>query len=200
MATLSSEAMRASCVAWMSVVSLATIRNYLVAGTPVLISEAPAQTFVIYNLPAEGGAAYIEAYKNHTGVGSALRLLARIAVEHPRDMARNVITKVGFSLGWLQWMGGNPHPELLLASIGYLLAVLFVPAARSMTTWPIHAFVAAHLGGMVLTMPSNYGYRLLLPMYVFFPIFASAAAIAALRRFPQLKRRFHLASPQTMQS
>ena len=70
----------------------------------------------------------------------------------------------------------------MLASAGYLLAVLLVPAARSAPTWPIHAFVAAHMAGLVLTMPSNYGYRLLLPMYVFFPIFASAAAFAAARR------------------
>jgi hypothetical protein len=89
---------------------------------------------------------------------------------------------VGFSLGWLQWMGGRVHPELVLASAGYLIAVLLLPAARSAPTWPIHAFVAAHMAGLVLTMPSNYGYRLLLPMYVFFPIFASAAAMAAARR------------------
>jgi hypothetical protein len=168
--------------AWMSVVSLATARNYLVAGSPVLIVTSPAQSFVYYNLPSSGGRKYMEAYKNRTGIASAAGLLRRIAIEHPGDTARNVITKVGFSLGWLQWMGGNFHPELLLASVGYLLAVLFLPAARSMPTWPIHAFVLAHLAGLVLTMPSNYGYRLLLPMYIFFPIFGSAAAVAATRR------------------
>jgi dolichyl-phosphate-mannose-protein mannosyltransferase len=169
-------------VAWMSVVSLATVRNYLVSGSPILISTTPAQSFVLYNLPASGGGEYMEAYKNHTGLASALQLLGRIAVEHPGDTARNVITKVGFSLGWLQWMGGNLHPEFLLASAGYLLAVLLLPAARSAPTWPVHAFVLAHLAGLVLTMPSNYGYRLLLPMYVFFPMFASAATVAVVRR------------------
>ena len=169
-------------VAWMSVVSLATIRNYLVSGSPVLISTTPAQSFVFYNLPASGGAEYMEAYRDHEGLASALHLLWRIGVEHPGDMARNVVTKLGFSLGWLQWMGGNLHPELLMASAGYLLAVLLLPAARSSATWPIHAFVLAHLAGLVLTMPSNYGYRLLLPMYVFFPMFTSDAAVAVARR------------------
>ena len=170
-------------VAWMSVVSLATTRNYLVSGSPVLIATPPAQSFVLYNLPSSGGNKYMAAYRDHPGVPSALQLLGRIAVEHPRDMVRNVITKVGFSLGWLQWMGGNMHPELVLSSLGYLTALLLLPAARSPATWPIHAFVLAHLAGLVLTMPSNYGYRLLLPMYVFFPIFASAATVAAARRF-----------------
>jgi hypothetical protein len=125
----------------------------------------------------------MEAYRQTAGgVAPALKVLARIAVEHPGDTVRNVITKVGFSLGWLQWMGGRVHPELVLASAGYLIAVLLLPAARSAPTWPIHAFVAAHIAGLVLTMPSNYGYRLLLPMYVFFPIFASAAAFTAARR------------------
>ncbi len=168
---------------WMAPVSLATIRNYVVAGSPVFISTAPANTFIVYNLPESGGQAYMEAYrKTAGGVAPALKVLARIAVEHPGDTVRNVITKVGFSLGWLQWMGGRVHPELVLASAGYLIAVLLLPAARSAPTWPIHAFVAAHIAGLVLTMPSNYGYRLLLPMYVFFPIFASAAAFTAARR------------------
>jgi len=63
-----------------------------------------------------------------------------------------------------------------VASAGYLLAVLLIPSARAAATWPIHAFVIAHLAGMALTMPSNYGYRLILPLYLFFPLFGARAA------------------------
>jgi len=96
-------------------------------------------------------------------------------------------------------MGGRIHPELVLASAGYLFAIVLLSTARAPVTWPIHAFVAAHLAGLVLTMPSNYGYRLLLPMYVFFPIFASAVAIAAVLRFPTLAGKLRLVPHPTTQ-
>jgi hypothetical protein len=187
--------------AWMAPVSLATVRNYLVAGHPVLISTTPAHSFVLYNLPPSGNALmYMEDYRRTGGgVPSAFRVLVRMAIEHPAESVSNVITKVGFSFGLLQWMGGHIHPELVLVSAGYLLAIVLLSAARAPVTWPIHAFVAGHLAGLVLTMPSNYGYRLLLPMYVFFPIFTSAVAIAALQRFPTLAGRLRLASHPTTQ-
>jgi hypothetical protein len=85
-----------------------------------------------------------------------------------------VLTKIGFSFGALQWMGLRFHPELLGPGLGYLVAVPLLSAARRVRTWPIHGFVLAHLVGMALTTPTIYGYRLILPMHLFFSMFAIA--------------------------
>ncbi len=165
---------------WLASVSPFTVRNYLVAGKPVLINDNPTATIVLYNLPTKNADVYKRAYTG--GFISAGSVLLRIAVEQPRDMWRNMSTKIGFSFGLVHWMGGSIHPELIAASAGYLLAILLVPAARSFATWPIHAFVLAHLGGMVLTMPSNYGYRMILPMYLFFPPFGARLVFDVVQR------------------
>lgn len=184
--------------AWMAAVLPATVRNYVVANRFVLISDMPLHSFINYNIPTSGAEEYGRAFTG--GILSATYVLGRIAVEHPADTLRNVVTKVGFSLGWLRWMGGSVHVEMLFASAGYFLALLLMPEARSPMTWPIHAFLLAHLAGLILTMPSNYGYRLLLPMYVFFPIFASAAGISVLRRFFPASRQLHAFAGSRSQS
>ena len=170
---------------WLAVTSLATIRNYLVAGSPVFIVETPARQFIFDNLPSTNGQAYMPLQP--TGLASAARVLVRIAVEHPYDFGRGWLTKLGFSLGWLPLMGGSAHPELVAASAGYLFALLLLPSARAFITWPVHAFVISHLGGMVLRMPSLYGYRLILPLYLFFPMFACAVLAGAVRRAARIR-------------
>jgi hypothetical protein len=170
---------------WMAAVSPATIRNYVAAGQAVLITQAPAISFINYNLPPTADApSYHDRYVN--GSASVPRILAQILVDHPADTLWSIATKLGFSMGFLQLMGAHVHPELMAASIGYVLALLLCPAARSMQTWPIHAFVFAHLAGMVLTMPSNYGYRLILPMYLLFPMFAMHVAFEGWRRLSSI--------------
>jgi hypothetical protein len=160
--------------AWFAVILPITLRNYIVAGEPVLINNSPSRSFVIFNLPNTPDA--VSRYlAPHTGtLGSAARILFQIMLEHPLDFARNLARKTGFSFGILELLGGNFHPELLAASAGYLFALVVWPAARSPRTWPIHGFVAAHLIGMLLTAPNNYGYRLILPMYLFMPVFGAA--------------------------
>jgi hypothetical protein len=167
--------------AWIFAVLPATARNYVAAGEPVLISTSPTTSFINYNTPPNVDERfYRELYLS--GRFSAPAVLARIVIEHPLDSLRGAAVKLGFSLGLLQLMGGYLHPELVAASFGYILALLLCPAARSMKTWPVHAFVLAHLAGMVLSMPSNYGYRMILPMYLFFPMFGVHFAIETWQR------------------
>jgi Dolichyl-phosphate-mannose-protein mannosyltransferase len=169
-------------VSWMAVVSLATIRNDVVAGRPVLISEGQSRTFVLYNLPATPHAMdrYLGVHKGT--LLSTTAILFRIMVEEPRAFFTNVGIKVGFSFGALELMRQRHHPELVLASLGYLAALVLLPSARALRTWPIHAFVLSHLISLVLTMPSSYGYRLILPMYLFFPLFGAALVESRLVR------------------
>jgi len=174
----------------LAVVLLATIRNYVVSGRLVLLTTGQEWTLVEYNLPSTPDAAkYARAW---TGtMTSAAWILWRIFVEHPAEYLNTVFTKVMFSLGLLQWMGQRAHPELVLPSAGYLLAVIFIPQARRLAAWPAHLFVVTHLAGLTLTMPGSYGYRLLLPNYLFFSIFAAAFGVRALdagRAFRAVRR------------
>jgi hypothetical protein len=45
---------------------------------------------------------------------------------------------------------------------------------------PIHAFVLSHVASMALTSPWNYGYRLILPPFVYTTTLSVAAAAAML--------------------
>jgi hypothetical protein len=60
--------------------------------------------------------------------------------------------------------------------------LLLVPRARRLEALPVHCFVATHLATLMLTVPSIYGYRLLLPMYLFMPVFSAAAVLRLLPR------------------
>jgi len=168
-------------VSMLPVVSLAVARNYVVAGEARMFRNIPASSAVEFNLPDAPGSA--ERYLNHYDgtLAYAVKALFRILVEHPRDfLVSRVGVKLAFSFGALNVMHQNFHPELVLASVAYLLAIVLLPSARARLTWPVHAFVASHLCAMILTMPSNYGYRLILPMYIFFTIFGAALAARAL--------------------
>jgi hypothetical protein len=164
-------------ISWFAVVSLATIRNYVVSGDPVLIVTGQAWSFIIYNLPDIPGSHQHYAARWGGSLWSTAMLLWDMLLTYPRHFLDGAYTKVMFSLGMVHWMGNNrPHLELAAVSVGYLASVLCSPAARSLPAFAVHAFVLTHLASMILTMPSNYGYRLILPMYLFMPMFATASA------------------------
>jgi len=176
------EAMRSMLVygaAFMAMVLLATIRNYVVSGQAVLITAGQGGTFIEYNAPTTSA---IAAYKSAwTGtMASAAWILMRIFIEHPIAYLAGAFTKVMFSVGMTQWMGQRIHPELVVPSAGYLLAFVFCPQARRLAAWPAHLFVISHLASLTLTLPGRYGYRLILPNYLFFAIFAAAFATRVL--------------------
>jgi len=162
--------------AWGAVVLLATARNYIVAGNPVLIVDntLPMRSFILYNLPDTKDAKkrYLDLYDGTQR--SATTIFVRMIVDYPAEFVSRTITKTAFSFGALQTMGQRLHPELLVPGVAYLAAVLLLPAARAVPTWPVHGFVLSHVIGMVLSMPSNYGYRLILPMHLFFSMFLVA--------------------------
>jgi len=170
-------------VCWAAVISLATIRNYIAAGVPVLINQGSLHGVLEVNLSGSADdRAYFEALFGHNDLAWTLGLIARAIIDHPRDMLRGYVAKLGFSFGWLSLMGQHFHPELVAVSVGYLLAVICCRAARAPATWPVHAFLVAYLLPLVMYIPSTYGYRLILPLYLFFPLFASALGVALVDR------------------
>ncbi len=163
---------------WFAMVSLTLLRNIVVSGQPVLITTGQQWSFVLHNLPS-GSLAQEYMWRLGQGGGSYLTIVAllfRLLWNYPVEFLSSVFTKIMFSLGMIQWMGGRVHPELLLLSVGYAISLALCPAARRLAAWPVHLFVATHLITLTLTMPNIYGYRLILPMYLFFAPFTGLVA------------------------
>jgi hypothetical protein len=163
----------AAFAAWMAVVAPFTLRNYLVSGEPVLISSGQAKSFIDYSMPPENQMFYLDMYDG--SLTSAGIVLARMLVDQPRAFLGGVGHKVGFALGMVHWAEGvSLHPELLMTSVLYVVAIFVVPAARSLAAMPLHLFVITHLMALTLSLPWNYGYRMILPMYPLMSVFAMA--------------------------
>jgi hypothetical protein len=167
---------------WLAVVAPFTIRNWVVANKVVLISDSLGGGFIVHNVPASiDPQAYMAGYPG--GIIPSLSVLARIAVEHPAEMLAGQVKKFGFSLGMVHWYEGyRPHPELIAVTLLYLLTTVLSPIMRSPQLWPVHAFVLAHVASMGLTSPWNYGYRLILPPFLYTSTLAVAAAADILAR------------------
>ena len=99
--------------------------------------------------------------------------------DYPGGMLRRQGEKLGFSLGMVQWLQGfRPHPELVAVSGLYFAMLVLSKTMRSLPLWPVHLFVLSHLAAMGLTNPSNYGYRLILPPYIYTSTLSVAAAFS----------------------
>jgi hypothetical protein len=163
-------------VLWGAVIAPITLRNAIVSRRAVLISEGVGAGFIKYNVPPSADPAmYASQYRG--SVLSGFIVLARIARGHPLDMLAMQGRKLGFSLGMVQWYGGyRPHPELVAVTLVYAATLVLSRTMRARMLWPVHLFVLAHLASMGLTMPSNYGYRMILPPFVYMSVLSAAAA------------------------
>ena len=172
---------------WLAVVLPFTLRNWVVARKLVLISDSLGGGFIVHFVPKQiDPALYLQDYGG--GVVGSAGVLWRILVDHPTEVLSLQVQKLGFTLGMVHWFGDyRPHPELVAISALYLLMIAVSPAMRGVALWPVHAFVLAHVASMGLTSPWNYGYRLILPPYVYTTTFSVAAAVAWLQ--PQRQRR-----------
>jgi hypothetical protein len=163
---------------WLAMVAPATLRNIIVAHRYVLVSDVQSSSVLTYNLPptvsaAEYGARFLGTF------ASALNVIGQIGREHPLALMGFEARKIGFSLGMIHWAGGyRPHPELVAISALYFGMCVASPRMRSRPLWPVHLFVLVHVGSMLLTMPWNYGYRMILPPFVFTTTIAAAAFTA----------------------
>jgi hypothetical protein len=165
---------------WMVALTPITIRNYLMSGRAVLITAGQGATFIMYNMPVSDP----RYFKGYDGtLFNAAKVLLLMLIEHPMVSLKNYATKAAFSLGMVHWMGsGTVHPELVATSVLYGLAFAVVPAMRALAAWPMHLFIATHVLTLTLTMPSNYGYRMILPAFVFLSLGAGAVLAPLLRR------------------
>lgn len=163
-------------VVWLAVVAPVTARNVIVAHRFVVISDFGGSALIYFNMPASVSAAqYGDRFRGT--VGSGLKIVAQIAWDHPLAMLGVQARKLGFSLGMIHWAGGyRPHPELIAVTMLYVAMCIVFQPMRQRALWPIHLFVLAHLASMPLTLPWNYGYRMILPPFVYTSALSVAAA------------------------
>jgi hypothetical protein len=175
---------------WLAVVAPFTIRNWVVAKKLVLISDSLGGGFIVHSLPRHvDPAPYLQSFGG--GVVGSAGVLWRILMDHPGEVLALQVQKLGFTLGMVHWFSDyRPHPELVAINVLYLVSIVLSPVMRSATMWPVHAFVLAHVASMALTSPWNYGYRLILPPYIYTTTFSVAAAAAWLWPIAQRRASF----------
>jgi hypothetical protein len=155
-----------------------TLRNWVVAKKLVLISDGLGGATVLLNVPRGiDSQIYLAAYRG--GITNSLAVLWRIAVEHPAGVLSLQVEKLGFTLGMVHWFKPyRPHPELVAITLLYFAMLLLWRPLRRSELWPLHAFVVSHWASMALTSPWNYGYRMILPPYIYTCTLAVASASA----------------------
>jgi hypothetical protein len=169
-----------ACVAlvaglWLLTVSPITLRNLFVSHRFVLVSDVQSASVLTYNIPASLSAAEYGA-RWHGTFGSALRVIAEMSYEHPLAMSGVFAKKLAFSLGMTQLIEGyRPHPELVAVTMMYVVMCIASSRMLARALWPVHLFVLTHLASMLLTMPWNYGYRLIMPPFVYTSALSAAA-------------------------
>ena len=174
--------------AWMACVLPFTMRNWIVSRQLVLISAGQGGAVIEHNVPRPlDPGPYLDAYRS--GEASSVGVLWRIFVEHPAAFIGLQFKKLGFSLGMVHWFEGyRPHPELIAITVLYVAMLVTSRAMRRPELWPVHAFVFSHFASMLLTQPWNYGYRLILPAYVYTTVLSVAAAAGMLRTWRVAER------------
>jgi hypothetical protein len=185
----------AACAA---VVLVVPLRNYVVAGQPALVASNAIATMELAH-PLTPAVDLSEVDRNP--IYRALRLDSSIVqfIEFIRqDPGGYAVTLLPLGLYALGLPGmlepGSPVRWELVALMGLYLASLAVGRLSSATLL-LHSFIGLHFLVMMVFLPNVYGYRQVLPMYLFIAIFASyvlylglASAARILARPVHLKR------------
>ena len=163
---------------WLLVIAPVTARNWVVSNRFVLISDVSSRVFDLLQHMPPSILSSIEGVQA-SGPDGSLALLARVAWEHPIPVLLFQLRKLGFAAGMTQWFGGySPHPELIGITLLYAVMLMASPRLRGRSFWPIHLFALTHLGTMMLTLPWNYGYRLIIPPYVYMSTLSVASLVS----------------------
>ena len=168
------------------VVALVPVRNYIVSGKPSLVASNGGATLLLAHQPTEKvslrGIDRDPLY-NSLKLDRATREVVEFARQDPVGYIWTLVPLGLYSVGVSGAVEGNPPlaPDVLGITLLYVVAVLVLPSARTLRTWPLHLFIVIHLGIMMTFLPYVYGYRQVLPMQELMLVFDGAllAQIAA---------------------
>ncbi len=183
-------------VAMLAVVSLATLRNWIVADRFVLVASSLGINLVLGNqppaslqpTPPERLAAYTRlGFDEHT------QRVAEFAVQQPGDFARGLGRKALYSFGFFGWSrlpGGIGTSWLyvatwVLAAWGAVRVMRGSLAGPPPMVWLPMTATLTHLAVMVIVIPFGYTDKYILPLYPTLVPYAAHGAEA----LPSLWRR-----------
>jgi hypothetical protein len=159
------------------IVALVPLRNYVVSGQVSLVAANTAATLELAH-PLTPAVDLDGVEKNP--IYRALRLEYALVqtIEFIRqDPVGYLATLVPLALYALGVPGmlekGNPVRWELVALVVLYVISLTQPSTRRRQAWLLHSFIALHFLVMLIFLPNNYGYRQVLPMYLFIGIFAA---------------------------
>jgi 4-amino-4-deoxy-L-arabinose transferase-like glycosyltransferase len=150
---------------------LATTRNYVVSGRPVPItSSAGANLWETHRPSSRVDLSRIDndPLYERLGLDRQTREVVEFARQDPAGYVGTLTPMFLFALGVVGAIEGrwDVQPLLFGLWVAYLLVTLLSRRARALPTWFLHAFVWSHLAQMTAFFSHQYGFRLILPMYV----------------------------------
>ena len=155
------------------------IRNFVVSGRPALVASNGGATLLLAHQPTERvslrGVDRDPLY-NALKLDRATREVVEFARQDPIGYIGTLVPLGLYSIGISGVVEDNPPvaPDVLLITALYVVAVVMLPAARTLRTWPLHLFVLIHFGIMMTFLPYVYGYRQVLPMQLLMLVFDGA--------------------------
>jgi hypothetical protein len=153
------------------VAAVVPLRNYIVSGKPSLVASNGGATLLLAHQPTDQvrlrGIDDNPVY-DALNLDRATREVVEFARQDPAGYIWTLVPLGLYSVGISGMVEDNPPlaPDVLAITLLYVLAVAFLPGARSLRTWPLHLFVVIHLAIMMTFLPYVYGYRQVLPMQV----------------------------------
>jgi len=174
-------------VACVLTLGLATTRNYIVSGRPVPItSSAGANLWESHRPSANVDLSRIEKdpLYERLGLDRATREVVEFIRQDPAGYVGTLVPMFLFAVGVVgavehRW---DVQPLLFGLWLTYLVVTLLFRPARALPTWFMHAFIWSHLAQMTVFLSHQYGFRLILPMYVaMVPIAAAGIAVIVVR-------------------
>ena len=164
---------------------LATTRNSIVSGRPVPItSSAGANLWESHRPSSKVDLSRIEKdpLYERLGLDLATREVLEFVRQDPAGYVGTLVPMFLFAVGVVgaveqRW---DIQPLLFGLWLTYLIVTLLFRPARMLPTWFLHAFIWSHLAQMTVFLSHQYGFRLILPMYVaMIPIAAAGIAVVA---------------------
>jgi hypothetical protein len=171
----------------LAVFGLSPLRNYLVAGRPLLFPESASTNIYETHRPsAKVDLSTIDhdPLYDRLDLDRRAREVAEFIRQDPLGYAATLVPMGLYPLGITGPALGTHQVqiELLALTALYLAGLVWLPTARSGRAWLVHAFILTHFGQMMVFMSHQYGFRLPLPMYG--PMLAIAgASLLVIARF-----------------
>ncbi|HEX3244177.1 MAG TPA: glycosyltransferase family 39 protein, partial [Chloroflexota bacterium] len=154
-----------------SVVSLATVRNLIVSGKPVLITTSAGANLIEAHRPSDKvdlkGIDQNPLY-DRLGLDRDTRQVAEFIHQDPGGYLATLWPTAAYAIGYVDPIipGRGIEWPLLLVFITYAVVTITVPATRRGGAWLVHAFILTHWAQTAVFFSHQYGFRLPLPMYL----------------------------------